>query len=88
MTPKTFFREAKAAELRAEDRLRELTTQAWQTCRVYFETQSKKKMPALKKLLDEIGGPKRGERQSLAGMKAALHIISEQHGIPLRRAAR
>jgi hypothetical protein len=78
-----FFREVKAAELAAEDRLRELTTQAWQANRIFFETKAKKRMPKLKQLLNEIG-TRREAKQSNGQLRAALHTLSGQYGIPLR----
>jgi hypothetical protein len=73
----------KAAEQKAEDRLKELTTQAWQANRIHFETKAKKRMPKLKTLLDEIG-PRKAGRQTTAQIRAALYTLSGQYGIPLR----
>lgn len=85
MTPKVFFREVKAAELRAEDRLRESTTQAWQTCRIYFQTQSDKRMPKLKSLLNEIGAHGGSAKQSPAEMREVLRTMADAIGSKVRQ---
>lgn len=87
MTPKVFFREVKAAELRSEDRLRTATTQAWQTVRIYAEAKgSKSGFPRLGKFLDEIGAAskQRATSQSSVEMKAMLNLFAAEHKLKIR----
>jgi hypothetical protein len=90
MTPKVFFREVKASEYRSEDRLREATTQAWQTVRIYAEAKgSKSGFPSLRKFLDEIGSAstQRSSSQSAVEMKAMLNMFAAEHKLRIREVA-
>ena len=85
MTPRQFFRACQAAELRSQDRLRELTTQAWQTVRIYAEARGRKSgFPKLQKFLDEIGTSKGRGPQSARGMRVALELLAAATGTKVR----
>jgi hypothetical protein len=82
MTPRVLGREIEAAGLRTKDDYRRELTQAYNFARCYSMVRSKKGMPPLKKLLDEIKDTT--GQQSEKGMLTALQILSAQLGVPLR----
>lgn len=87
MTPRVLERELEAARLRATDDYRRDLTQAYNFARCYAMVRSKKGMPPLSKLLDEIkdGSSKDGRPQSPGEMLTAVQMMAAQYGIPLRR---
>jgi hypothetical protein len=82
MTPKVLGREFEAARLKAVDRFQEGLTDAWNFARMYAAVRSKKGLPPLSKVLEEVGGKK---PQSAADMKANVEYLSRITGVPMRR---
>lgn len=82
MTPRVLEREFEAARLRAIDRFKEGLTDAWNYARMYAAVRSKKGLPPLSKVLEEVGGKK---PQSAADMKANVEYLSRLTGISMRR---
>jgi hypothetical protein len=82
MTPKVLGREFEAARLKATDRFQEGLTDAWNFARMYAAVRSKKGLPPLSKVLEEVGGKK---PQSAADMKANVEYLSRITGVPMRR---
>ncbi len=82
MTPRVLEREFEAARLRAIDRFKEGLTDGWNFARMYAAVRSKKGLPPLSKVLDEVGGKK---PQGAGDMKANVEYLSQLTGIPMRR---
>lgn len=62
-----------------------MTTQAWQSNRIFFQTKADKRMPKLDALLKEIGSVRsRSGRQSTTGLRNALEILAAQTGTKVR----
>lgn len=82
MTPRVLGRELEAARLRSVDRFREGLTDAWNVARMYAAVRSKKGLPPLAKLLDEVKEttPK-AERQTVAQLRTTLGILSEMGSV-------
>jgi hypothetical protein len=57
---------------------------AWHTVRIYWLSKAKKAMPSLESQLPTSGGPR--PPQSVGQLRATLGILSEQYGIPVRKA--
>lgn len=90
MTPRVLGRELEAARMRAVDRFREHTTQAWQTVRFNAAYRSKKGLQPLSSYLDEMEKGARGlpPPQSPIEAAAALEIIAAQWGLKMRKVKR
>jgi len=88
MTPKQLGRRFEAARLKSVDDYRRDVTQAWNFARCYAMVKSKKGLPPLKKLLEEVKDKDaiKGDRQDAKQIKSALSVLSQQYGIPLRKA--
>ena len=85
MTFRELFREFEAARRRQEyDNARDVTV-AWHTVRLWVVTKSKKQLPSLKSQL-ELNGRRANGRQSAGQIRNVLSVLSEQYGIPLRKA--
>ena len=82
MTPRVLAMEFEAARERAIDRFKEGLTDAWNNARTYALVRSKKGLPALSKLLEEVGGKK---AQTAGDMKATVEYLSRLTGISMRR---
>lgn len=83
MTPKVLEREFEAARLKATDRFKEGLTDAWNFARMYAAVKSKKGLPSLSKVLDEI---KDSRKQTAGDIKSTVEYLSQMSGIPMRRA--
>jgi hypothetical protein len=75
------FREFAAARLRAQDDHRRQITLAWHIVHVYVKTKANKRLPGLKELLRAADPP---APQTAPQMFAALQVLSQQYGIPIR----
>lgn len=88
MTPKQLGRRFEAERLRRIDEYKRDYTLAYNHARCYAMVRSKKGLPPLQKLLSEVQESKtESGRQTPQQMKAMLAIVSQQNGIPLRKAA-
>jgi hypothetical protein len=87
MTPRVLERELEAARLRAIDDYKRDLTQAYNYARCYAMVRSKKGLPPLSKLLDEVKDGSKGDSraQSPGEMLTAVQMMAAQYGIPLRR---
>lgn len=74
--------EFEAARLQREDAHDRDVLLAYRIVHIYVKTKNDKRMPNLSTLLH--GAQRSSGRQSAAAMRAALHALSQQHGIPLR----
>lgn len=88
LTMRELHREFAAAQLRRDDRLEELTFQAFQTVRVWVLTKNKKKMPEFNALLGKSkaqsgGGSGRG-RQSPEQLEAMMHMMAARFGTKVK----
>jgi hypothetical protein len=81
MTFRELYREFAAARKRTVAEASRDVTVAWHTVRLWVEVQSKKKLPSLASQLPKADTKAANRPQQL---KAALAIVSEQYGIPLR----
>jgi len=79
------YREFAAARERRKDEMDRDITVAWHTVRIYFEAKSKKRLPSLTSQLTRQTGD---GKQSRGQLKSMLGVLSEQYGIPLRRAGK
>jgi hypothetical protein len=83
MTPRVFERELEAARLRATDAYQRDLTLAWNYARCYALVRSKKGLPPLRTLLDEVN---QSRGQSAEEMRANVELLSQMTGFPMRRA--
>jgi hypothetical protein len=82
-TIRELFREFAAARLRRLDEENSRITLAWHGVRIYAQAMHDKRVPKLTRLLIREG-PERP--QSAKQLVSALHVLSQQYGIPLRKA--
>lgn len=85
MTPRVLAREFEAAELRSVDTYRENVTLAYNVARCYAMVRSKKGMPPLSQLLDEVKTKRDDGPQSAGSMRHAVEMLSQMSGIPMHR---
>jgi len=73
--------------MKATDRFKEGLTDAWNFARMYAAVKSKKGLPALSKVLDEVDNAQKAKTrtQSAAELKATVEYLSQMSGIPMRR---
>jgi hypothetical protein len=87
MTPRVLEREIEAAQKRATDDYKRDLTHAYNFARCYAMVRSKKGLPPLKQLLDDVKDrASRGVQQSATELLGAVQVMSGMYGIPLRRA--
>jgi len=83
MTLRELFREFAVANARRRDDANRDVRLAWHIVAIWAMTRSKKRLPPLASLLTrDDGGPSAKEKTNR--MRAALEVLSQQYGIPLR----
>jgi hypothetical protein len=86
MTPRILERELEAARLRATDDYKRDLTQAYNVARCYAMVRSKKGLPPLSELLDQVKDKAETLPQSPEQLLGMVQIMSGMYGIPMRRA--
>lgn len=87
LTIRELYREFAAARLRAKDDYRRDVTLAVNIVAVYVKTKNDKRVPSVRSMLGpDAGDTKPTPQQRVKQVHAALIVLSEQYGIPLRKA--